>query len=269
MCAALALLSKEIAAALPLVVLAYDWLLLPGPVEARRRRLWRIYVPAMVVAGMVAAYRLSALIGADAGLARSPLLNLLTQSIVIWRYLGLLVLPIGQSVMHAVHAVTTFADPLALIALGGLIGLAVLAISLRGTVPLVTFGVIWFLAVIAPSSSIVALREGMAEHRAYFASAGAFTVVAALASRVLARRNASRPSVPVGYAAALGLVIVVLGSLTMARNGLWGDPVALWREAADTSPGMWEPHYVLGDCCRGWQLPRCNPQIPDRAQDQP
>ena len=226
MCAALALLSKEIAAALPLVVLAYDWLLLPGPVEARRRRLWRIYVPAMVVAGLVAAYRLSVLIGADAALARSPLLNLLTQSIVMWRYLGLLVLPIGQSVMHAVHAVTTFADPLAPIALGGLIGLAVLAISLRGTLPLVTFGVIWFLAVIAPSSSIVALREGMAEHRAYFASAGAFTVVTALASRVLARRNASSPSVPVGYAAALGLVIVVLGSLTMARNGLWGDPVA-------------------------------------------
>jgi hypothetical protein len=247
-CGALALLSKEVAAALPVVALAYDWLLLPGPPEARRRRLVRVFIPAIVAAGLAAAYRLSVLVGADASFSRSPILNLLTQSIVIWRYVGLLVLPIGQSIMHGVHTVTSLLDPLGLAALGGLTGLAILAFGVRDTVPLVAFGILWFLTVIAPSSSVVALREGMAEHRAYFASAGVFVVVAALASRVLSRDG--RTDVPAGYAAALGLVVVVLGSVTVARNRVWQDPVALWRQAAVAVPGMWEPHYVLGDSLR-------------------
>src|SRR4030095_11181118 len=79
-CGALALLSKEVAAALPVVVLAYDWLLLPGPPEARRRRLVWVFIPAIVAAGLAAAYRLSVLVGADASFSRSPILNLLTQS---------------------------------------------------------------------------------------------------------------------------------------------------------------------------------------------
>jgi tetratricopeptide (TPR) repeat protein len=249
-CGGCALLSKEVAAALPLAVLAYDWLLLPGPAEVRRRRLWQIFVPALVVAGLVAAYRLSALAGSDAGIARSPVLNLLTQSIVIWRYLGLLVLPVGQSIMHAVHRATTVADPLALVAFGGLMALAAVAIGLRGTRPLIAFGIIWFLVVIAPSSSVVALREGMAEHRVYLASGGLFMVIAALAGQVLARRHVPSRGIPVGYAAALGLIVLVLGSLTVARNGVWGDPVALWQQAVEASPGMWEPRYVLADSLR-------------------
>jgi Tfp pilus assembly protein PilF len=177
-------------------------------------------------------------------------LNLLTQSIVIWRYLGMLMLPTGQSIMHAVHAVTSITDPIALGALGGLVGLFILALSVRRALPLVAFGILWFLVVIAPSSSIVALREGMAEHRAYLASAGAFMVIAAVAAVVLSRTQGKRTDVPTAFAATLCLAILVLGSLTVKRNGVWQDPVALWRQAVEASSGMWEPHYALGDSLR-------------------
>ena len=95
-CALLAIASKEIGLVLPIVVLAYDWLLRPGDETGRRRRFWRIFVPAFTVMCAVAAYRLLATGGVSPS-AATPLLNMLTQAIVIWRYVGLLVWPIRSA----------------------------------------------------------------------------------------------------------------------------------------------------------------------------
>ena len=103
--ALLALLSKEVALALPVVLLAYDWLLFPGEPVARRRRLWLLFVPGVLVLALAAGFRLSVAAGPLS--AETPLLNLLTQAIVIWRYLALFFVPVGQSIMHGVHVVTS------------------------------------------------------------------------------------------------------------------------------------------------------------------
>jgi tetratricopeptide (TPR) repeat protein len=244
---ALALLSKEVAVALPIVLLAYDRLLLPSTPEAKGRRFRLLFTPAIVVLGAAALVRLSVAAGPIS--AEKPFYNLLTQSIVIWRYLRLLILPIGQSIMHGVHVVTSAIDPLAWIAVGGLIALGLGAYLLRRRAPLVAFAIVWFLAIIAPSSSIVALREAMAEHRVYLASAGLFmAITAALAARGAERPPRPRPAVVFGFA--VGAIIGVLGALTMARNEVWGSAVGLWREATVHAAGMWEPHYALGDALR-------------------
>lgn len=245
-CGVLALLSKEVAGVLPIVLLAYDWLLAPGPEADRRRRMWLLFVPGAAVLVAAAIYRLSVAAGPVSG--QAPLLTLWTQSIVIWRYLGLLVLPAGQSIMHGVHTVTSAADPKAIAAVTGLIGLAGAAIWWRRALPLASFGILWYLAVLAPSSSVIALREGMAEHRAYLASAGMFMALAGALS--WDRRLARVPRPPAAYVAVFGVLCVALGALTYARNAVWGDPVRLWREAVARAPGMWEPHYALADTMR-------------------
>src|SRR4029453_13404298 len=104
----------------------------------------------------------------------SAVLNAFTQAIVIWRYVRLLVWPFGQSIMHSVQRVTSLADPLAWVAIGALALVCVLAFLVRRSHPGITLGIVWFLAVLAPSSSFLPLREGMAEHRVYLASAGLF-----------------------------------------------------------------------------------------------
>ena len=48
-CGVLALMSKEAAAGLPLVLLAYDWLVLPGTAAGRRRRLLFVFLPVMLL----------------------------------------------------------------------------------------------------------------------------------------------------------------------------------------------------------------------------
>jgi tetratricopeptide (TPR) repeat protein len=229
-----------------MLILAYDWWLLPSPQPARRLRAWLIFAPSTLALVLAASYRLSAASGPLS--IERPLLNLWTQAIVIWRYLALVFLPVGQSIMHGVHRVASPGDVRAIVAVAGLVLLLGAAATWRRRLPLLSFGIVWFLAVIAPSSSIVALREGMAEHRAYLASAGVFMALAGVLSsgRVIALRR--QPHWPhVAVAAAL---IALLGALTVARNAVWSSPVALWREATVHAAGMWEPHYALGDALR-------------------
>src|SRR5205823_4403404 len=130
-----------------------------------RRRLWRVYVPAFVVLAVGAVVRLRTLVSAGALIGRGPIDNLLTQAIIVWRYIGLLVLPVGQTIMHDARFVTSILDPAALLALAGLAALVAFALRMRARDPLVTVGAVWFLAALAPSSSILPLRERMAEHR--------------------------------------------------------------------------------------------------------
>jgi len=244
-CGLLALASKEIAIVLPVVFLAYDWLLRPGADELRGRRLWRVCVPLFLLFFAAGVFRLSMLQVSSAG-RPSAVLNAETQAIVIWRYVRLLVWPFGQSIMHSVHRVTNVADPLALIA-GIAIALAIaMAVRIRRSHPVVAFGIIWFFVVLAPSSSIIPLREGMAEHRVYLASAGFFMALAGVVQ--LSWRRLSDPSWFPRIAVAVLLVALCL--LTARRNLVWSDPVTLWAEATLHAENMWEPHYALADSLR-------------------
>jgi tetratricopeptide (TPR) repeat protein len=258
--AVFALGSKETAAAIPFVLLAYDaWVL--SPAEASRgedpngwkRRLLLLYMPAFAVLAIGAVIRLRSLVTAGALIDRGPVENVLTQAIVIWRYIGLLVMPVGQTIMHDVRFVTSMFDARGLLALAGLVGAAVMAIRMRARHPLVAVGAVWFLAALAPSSSIIPLREGMAEHRVYLASGGFFLAVVALLARPLASRAGAR--------LAASVVVLVCVFLTVQRNIVWSNPAALWAEAAAEAPATWEPHYAYADALR--ETGQCDRAIPE------
>jgi len=244
-CGILALASKETAIVLPVVFLAYDWLLRPGADAVRVRRLWRVFVPLCLVLALGGMYRLSMLKTSSAGLS-SAVLNAETQAIVIWRYVRLLVWPSGQSIMHSVHRVTTVADPLALIAVLAIALAIALALRIRRSHPVVALGILWFFVVLAPSSSVIPLREGMAEHRVYLASAGFFITIAGVL-QLSWRRLSDRGWFP---RLAFAVLMVVLCLLTARRNAVWSDPITLWAEATLHAEGMWEPHYALADSLR-------------------
>jgi protein O-mannosyl-transferase len=149
-----------------------------------------------------------------------------------------------------VHRVTSPGDPAALVAVTGLAAASLLALWLRKRAPIVTFGVLWFLIVLAPSSSIVALAEGMAEHRVYLASAGIFIAVAGMAAYAVSVARPKAASLSGKYIAAAAALITVLSVLTLMRNRVWESPIALWAEAVVHAEGMWEPHYALADALR-------------------
>lgn len=251
----LALLSRETAVVLPFVLVAGDALGLWGELRTRRRRVVWLYGPLLGVVAAAAALRLATFFAVETSARVLPWWQYgLTQVIVMWRYLGLLVAPVGQSLAHPVEAVVTTLDPVAWSAVVALVGALVVAVGVRRLVPLVTFGTLWFLLLLVPSSSVIALLEPMAEHRVYLASAGFFLAVAAGLAALGARvtetgRLGPRVTQGLGY----GLAVLVLGSLgvlTIMRTAVWGDPVRLWQDAARKAPGTWAPHYALGDALR-------------------
>ncbi len=237
-----ALASKETAAAFPLIALAWDRLLIAPAGE--RRRLLRLHLPLLLLTAAGGAVRLSGFLLQEAGtLPRSVATNVLTQIGVVWRYFALLLWPRGQSVVHAVDDRTRLLDPSVII---GLLAIGVtlwVAWRFRRARPWWLLGVVWFAACLAPSSSVIPLKELMAEHRVYLASLGLLLTLVAEARFQLGKRR-GLGLVPV---ATLGTVVVlVLAALASARNQVWQNPVSLWSNAVAQASGVAEAHFGLG-----------------------
>lgn len=261
-CAAFVLgaLSKESAAMVPFVLLLADRLLLPGADADRRWRLRRWHLPLITVVLVAGLARVGIWLRVEQGGGALTLWqHALTEAGVVWRYVGLLLLPVGQSIMHPVATVTRAADPLALAALAGLV-LAVIGLAIAARRwPLPVFGLAWFLLLLAPSH-VIPLQEAMAEHRVYAASCGFFLAAGVLlvaASRPLAgvlRRPAAATVIVVAP------VVVALAVGAVMRCRVWSDEVALWGEAARRAPDTWGAQYAWADALRA--AGRCEEAVP-------
>jgi protein O-mannosyl-transferase len=246
----IALGSSAAAAGLPILVLAYDAWVLDDP--GWRRRWWRVYLPALAMIALAAAWHARTILAADRVPPRSLLDNLLTQAIVTWRYVGLLFVPAGQAIVHDVRWVTTPLDPVALVAAAGVIGAIAAAIRIRKSAPLAAFGIVWFFLALAPTS-LVPVRDPMMEQRLYIATPGLLLAAAAVLSRPLAARRTLR-------LVALAIVLI-LAALTRARNAAWSEPARLWQEAVRRAPGAWQAHYEYGEVLR--EGGRCDEAVPE------
>jgi hypothetical protein len=251
-CFALGLVSKETTAILPAVLLLYDWIVLPGTGADRRRRLRRVHGPLFGIVALLGVARIWLYLTVEhpAGAGwqwQSAGLELW----VSFRYAALLLWPMGQTIVQPVAALESLADPRVLSALALAVLTMVIAVMARRRIPLVTFGLAWFFLLLIPSAALIVVAnigQPMAEHRAYLASAGLLICASALALegwRILPATT--RTPLVLGC---LALVVALLGTRTVARNRVWDEPVRLWQEAAQRSPGAWMAHYGLGDAYR-------------------
>jgi protein O-mannosyl-transferase len=246
---ALAIGSSSSAAALPLIALAYDAWVLRDP--RWPLRLARIYAPATLVIFSVAAWRLTASVDAVVP-PRGPIVNLLSEARVVWRYLGLLVLPRGQSLVHDVQW-TSWSDPVSIVALGALAAAIAFAIRARRTYPLAAFGVVWFAGALMPTSSFIPLRDAMAEHRLYLASLGLLLAFASVTWRTIARRRVVQ--------IALTGILAILAVGTYRRNEVWSNSMDVWEESVRWAPNAWQAHWGRAELLR--ELGRCDLAKPE------
>ncbi|MBK5298374.1 MAG: tetratricopeptide repeat protein [Vicinamibacteria bacterium] len=243
------LLSKEIGAIWPLVLLGYDRLVLAGDPEQSRRRWRRVLGPLLgltVLAGLV---RVAVLVLVEnPGGAEIIWRYALVEVEVMFRYFSLLLSPADQSIFHQVSEVSWPPAPrmiLALIWLGAWLGTAWRLSRLDGAI---TLGMVWFVLLLVPSSVLVLLNLGepMAEHRVYLAAAGFFLASGTLVGHVWAFFDTRTPRSRLLLRFCLAAWLTVLGGLTVLRNEVWSDPMRLWLDAADKAPGIWLPHMMLG-----------------------
>lgn len=253
----LALLSKESAAMLPLLLLAYDRLVLDADPTERRRRLLRLTLPMLIAIAAAGLGRVALLLLVEYRGESGPDWRYGFVAVdAFWRYLAMLFSPRGQSIFHAVPPAADLFAPRVLASVAGLAGYVALAWMMRRRHSLVSVGLVWFALQLVPSSALVVLGRGepLAEHRVYLSAAGMFLVWGCAFGEMWSR---SRQRALVGAAAALFLGAFAFQ--TLVRNQIWEDPVRLAREAVALAPDHWMPRVLAGDALR--QSGRCDEAV--------
>jgi protein O-mannosyl-transferase len=166
--------------------------------------------------------------------------RVLTEARVVVHYLTLVALP-HPSRLHLDYDFPLSRSPLAppatalaLLALAGLVGLAVYNVKRDR---LLSFALAWFLGNLVIESSVIPL-DIVYEHRLYLPSM--FLIVWLLA--LVLTRALTTPA----RQALLAVPLLVLGAWTIQRARVWADPVTLFADNARKAPGKARVHWKLG-----------------------
>ena len=239
---------------LPFALLAYDQWLRPDAPAVKRRRFWFLHAPVLSLIAAAGCLRFWLyLVVEHPGAARAPGHALLLQAYILVRYLLLLLMPVGQTIVPVVSPIFFLADARVVAGIAGTAVVATVIVLARRRAPLVSFGLLWFVLMLVPSSALTLLSEfgqPMSEHRTYIASFGFFIAAGwavAAAAGGAAQTNRLRPRAAAGL---LGLALAALLAATIARNRVWASPVTLWADAEKKAPGIWLAVNGLADAKR-------------------
>jgi Flp pilus assembly protein TadD len=230
----LGMASKEVMVSAPVMLFAYDAIFLAGGPRAAWTARWRYYA-ALALTWLPLAWFVFSTGGnrggtSGFGLGISLWQYLLTQCVAILHYLRLALWPSPLVFLYEVHwynAVDVIPE-----------GLGVVALLATGAVllwrrPRWGFLVLWFFAILAPTSLVPGITQTTAEHRMYLALA---PVMVALVLGVRAGvRRLGLP--PFGTAVVLVPVALLFCAATIARNRAYATEVGLWSDTVAKAPG--------------------------------
>ncbi len=164
-------LSKEHTAVLPalFILTDYYWNFEFSPSVIWRN--WKLYVPIVIGVG-IASVRILAILrnNPTAGFQMRDLpwsQYFFTECRVIWDYVRLFFVPLGQNLDPDIDISRNIMAHGAVFALAGLLIVSVLAWIYRRSFPLASYGWFVWLILLAPTSSLVPIRDPMAERRMY------------------------------------------------------------------------------------------------------
>lgn len=246
----LAVLSKESGALMPCYILAVEACLFQFHFPDRRSR-WTVvgyfglFLLLPGILGLILIFGLGHMgMLSYAGRDFSMGERLLTESRVVWLYLFWTLLPriSSLSLYHddiplshdLLHPWTTLPACL------GLVGLIVLAILQRRRRPLVTLGIVWFIAGQLMESTIFPLQIAF-EHRNYLADLG--PLLAALSLIFPLQQTAPLLKLRYGFCA---LLVIAFAGVTLQRAWNWNNPLTLAETEAYYHPDSPYATYELG-----------------------
>ncbi len=234
-----AVATKEHTITLPAVLLLTDFFFHPEAPGVRGiRRNWRLYAPIVVFGALGSIFVIRYI-------SRDPVsigFNMkeftwyqyfFTQCRVFFFYLAQFLLPIWQTVDHDFAVSRSLLDHGAAFALVAIVGLAAVAWVFRKRYPLASFGMLLFVLILLPTSSVIPIKDVVADRRLYLPMVGLLFIVA----EVLRRFR---------YSAVLALALApLLAGATWSRNHVWASSMNLWQDAAAKSPGKQRVQFGL------------------------
>ena len=239
-----AVLTKEQAVVLPaLFVLTDLWWNPDSPLRAVRAN-WKLYaVLALGAAGAVALFwNLIAGFGTggSAGFSMKELTwyqYLFTEFRAVFAYVFNFLLPVNLSVDWDFPFSHTILEHGAIFGLAALLALAAAAWRYRRTFPLAGYGYFVFLVLLSPTSSVLPIKDPIADRRMYLPMLGLILI----AIDLLRRLKVERKVLAMGAAA----LLVAAALATHARAEVWSSPITLWQDTARQSPNKFRAHFHL------------------------
>ncbi|MFA6385043.1 MAG: tetratricopeptide repeat protein [Candidatus Omnitrophota bacterium] len=229
-CYSLALLARENAVILPLVLVLYHY-------TSGKKFSEKLFIPISAIAAIYIIVRFT--------LLKHLLLHTVVRTGVIERLPGAFAamfeytrLLFAPTSLHMEYGLKIFRFIDARVFAGFLITCALFAVAFRARKnnKLLFFAIIWFFLTLIPVSNIYPVNAYMAEHWLYLPSVGAFIVMGNILCRISLdlRRKI------------LALVIFLLLSgwysfITVKQNSYWKDPVTFFERAAKYAP---ESHLI-------------------------
>lgn len=238
---------KAVMVTAPVVILLYDRAFLAHSFGSALRRRWGLYLglaSTWLVLGMLG------VVGAvlDPGNTRvtvglgyegaTPWQYLLTQSAVICHYLKLSVWPTSLCLDYGWPLVTGLGD----VVLPALIVVLLLAVTVWAswTRPRIGFLGVWFFAILAPTSSLIPIKDPAYEHRMYLPLAAVIALAVIGGDRCLRwgfrRWRVGRAPAQLATVVLILTVVALLAFKTARRNVLYHSRLAMWEDVAAKRP---------------------------------
>lgn len=234
---------KAVAVVLPIVVFLFDWLCIGRSLrEVRNRRLWFHVAMGMTwlvllatgIVGQILAPTTDRIAVGLGYKGISPWNYLLTQSQVIVHYLRLSFLPDTLCLDYAWPAARNLGQVL----VPGVVILALLSVTVWAIIraPRIGFAGACFFLLLAPTSSVIPVRDFAVEHRMYLPLAAVLVVTVVAIRAVIARARLRPAPRRVLEVTILVVASVTLGGWTFVRNRAYHDELAMWRDVAAKQP---------------------------------
>jgi tetratricopeptide (TPR) repeat protein len=251
---ALGLGVKEVIATAPVVLLLYDRAFLSGSFREAFRRRGGLYLGLAATWGLLGAMMLLYKGSGAAGFGISevtPWRYALTQPGVILYYLRLSFWPSSLCLDYSWPFATKLqeAAPEAIV-LTGLLAATAWAVVRR---PALGFLGAWFFLILAPTSSLMPIKDACFEHRMYL-SLAALAAAAVIAGWALIRRLARESALSGNSATILAAVLalgvtVALGCATFRRNADYRTEISIWQDTTRKRPENPRAWGNLGQAC--------------------
>lgn len=170
-----------------------------------------------------------------------------TSARAFWTYIQLLVWPAGLCPSHVVDLSPSFLDFRALLAWCGLMAFIIITLQLSFRWPVLAFGMIWFLMSFIPISNWVPSAYILADRYMYMPSVGYCLVLVALGQALYGWLLTTRPQRAIAIAGFLAAALTVsYTSTTLAYNRNWSNQESLFTSMLRCNPKSALAHNGLG-----------------------
>lgn len=229
----IALLFKETAAALPVIIFLYDYS--KGGALRGRWKAYALFIAAGSVYGLLRLYAIGGIMHhKQADLSElEAVINIFP---LVAAYFSKLVLPVGLSAIYEFHPARSVFDP-RVAAGAAVVSVFCAALFFSRRKPAIFAGLSMMAVPLLPVLYVPALSSSaMADRYLYLPSAGFAIVLAALASRL--DKKAAMASMVLASA-----LLAAWGAGSASRSQVWKSDRTLWADAVKKAPNAPNAHY--------------------------